>query len=73
MQTVSQLFDTLGRAAIRSRLGHGHQVLSRATTENVMPAHWYFGIKTLCDERGVECPPSLFRTRHKATDQQGAA
>lgn len=73
MQTVSDLFTTIGRDAIRKRLGHGHQVLSRAATDNIMPAHWYFGIKTLCDEQGVECPQALFRKSHGLARSDSAA
>lgn len=64
MKTVSELFSALGRANIRQRAGHGHQVLSRAANDNLMPAHWYFDIKRLCDERGIPCPDHLFRRHH---------
>lgn len=61
MQTVTELFATLGRDRIRRECGHGHQVLTRAVAENVMPAHWYFDIRHLCAESGIECPEHLFR------------
>ena len=63
METVADLFTALGRDRIRKEAGHGHQVLTRALADNVMPAHWYFDIKRLCDERGLECPEHLFRRR----------
>lgn len=66
MQTVTELFAAIGRERIRKEAGYGQQVLSRAVTDNLMPAHWYFDIKRLCDEKGVECPEHLFRWRSKA-------
>ena len=67
METVADLFTALGRDRIRNELGHGQQVLSRAVSDNVMPAHWFFGLRDLCDRQGIACPEHLFRVRKPAS------
>ena len=67
MQTVTELFAAIGRERIRKEAGYGQQVLSRAVTDNLMPAHWYFDIRRMCEEDGIPCPEHLFRRRAKST------
>ncbi len=61
MITVAQLFRLLDRARVLRETGFGQQVLSRAVVANVMPSGWYFAIRALCVESGIECPDYLFR------------
>lgn len=66
MMTVPELFAKLGRDRIRREANHGHQVLTRAVADNLMPAHWYFDIRRMCEEDGIPCPEHLFRRRAKS-------
>lgn len=66
IQTVSDLYDALGRDAIRKDGGHGHQVMSRALKENVLPSHWLPQIDRMCTAAGIECPRHLFRFHQRA-------
>lgn len=63
MQTVSELYETLGRANLGKAIGVKQSVLSRAKVDGIMPTHWYFPVKRMCDERGIKCPEKLFRTQ----------
>lgn len=73
MLTVTELFAALGRDRIRRETGHGHQVLSRAVVENIMPSHWFFDFRRMCDADGIECPEQLFRRAKQRSTQQDVA
>lgn len=59
--TVKALVKTIGRDRFQSALGHKPQVVSRAMAEGVMPAHWYWGVRDLCNAVGVVTPEHLFK------------
>lgn len=71
IQTVSDLYDALGRDAIRKTGGHGHQVMSRALTENTLPSHWLPQIRTMCESAGYDVPEHLFRFNKVANRRAG--
>lgn len=73
METVSALFSALGRPRIVRETGLSHQLLHRAATENVMPAHWLFKIRPLCESEGISVPDSLFRQERKVPGRETAA
>lgn len=52
--------DAIGRRALASAAQVGLTAVSNAVVRGRFPAHWYLVAKALADERGVECPPSLF-------------
>lgn len=58
---VVQLCDRLGRRDIALRIGRTVAAVSNATSGGAFPAGWYLVIRQMCDERGLECPDSLFR------------
>lgn len=65
MKTVSDLFAALERPRIVRETGLTHQLLHRAATENVMPAHWLFKLRPLCERDGIPVPDALFRQDRK--------
>lgn len=71
IQTVSELYDALGRDAIRKTGGHGHQVMSRALTEDTLPSHWFPQIKGMCEAEGIPVPEHLFRFNKVARRRTG--
>lgn len=79
MLTVDELFTALGRSRITKEAGYGAQVLSRASTENVMPSGWFDAIERMCVADGIECPRHLFRFQPRpeppvhASETSGAA
>lgn len=65
METVEHLITKLGRDRVAREAKLGQQVLSRAISENLMPAGWYPAIRDLCRDDGRECPEHLFRWADK--------
>lgn len=60
MITASSLADSIGRKKIADTLGVGPTAVSNHVVRGSFPASWYFVLKTLADDIGVECPPDLF-------------
>jgi hypothetical protein len=60
MRSVLNLFDALGRDAVRMRLDVSPSQMSNAVAHNSMPSSWYVCIRNMCVECGVECPDGLF-------------
>ncbi len=72
-QTVSDLLTRLGRARITKEAGFGPQVLSRASVDDKMPSHWFFEIRRMCENDGIECPEHLFRSAKQRGAVRNAA
>lgn len=53
--------NVIGRAAFTEATGYSQQVVSRAISENLMPAGWYRDVRDLCAVRREPCPDHLFR------------
>lgn len=68
--TVEQLFEKLGRDRITREQGHTPQVLSRAAIDGLMPAHWYPGIRAMCEAEAIACPHELFRWERKKPERR---
>jgi phenylpyruvate tautomerase PptA (4-oxalocrotonate tautomerase family) len=66
INSVKELIEHVGRDAFTKDLGHTPQVVSRAIIEDVMPAHWYVGVRDLCAGRGFTVPESLFKWGRKS-------
>lgn len=64
-KTVHDFIKGVGRDRFEKELGHTTQVVSRAITADVMPAHWYFDCRDWCREIGEEVPEHLFRRTHR--------
>lgn len=60
MHTVSEIADAIGRRKIADTLNLGVTAVSNAVVRGTFPASWFLAIGELCEERGIECPPSLF-------------
>jgi hypothetical protein len=61
MNDVSKFLKVANRQDFRKALNLSDQSLTRAISENVMPAGWYAGARDFCDGLGVELPEHLFR------------
>ena len=61
MNTVSAFIETLGRQGFAEQTGFAQQSISRAISENVMPARWYLAVRAICLERDIAVPDQLFR------------
>lgn len=60
MMDASKICDALGRRTIKEALGVTKASVSHAVKAKSFPASWYPVIKDLCDERGLDCPVSVF-------------
>ena len=56
MDTVSAFIETLGRQGFADQTGFAQQSISRAISENVMPARWYLAVRAICVARDIAVP-----------------
>lgn len=70
MTQVSSICDKVGRPVVARRLGVGLTAVSNAVVAGVFPASWYAGVKSLCDERGIDCPMSAFNWKAVSGEAQ---
>ncbi len=61
MDTVSEFIETIGRQGFAEQTGFAQQSISRAISQNVMPARWYQAVRGLCLLRDIAVPDHLFR------------
>lgn len=58
--TASSICDKVGRANIAAAVRVGATAVSNAAVDNRFPARWFFAVKELCDQAGIDCPEHLF-------------
>jgi hypothetical protein len=63
MSKASILADALGRKSMSDAVGVGLTAISNAVIRGWFPSSWFLAVKELADQKGVECPPDLFRMR----------
>lgn len=76
MQTVSDFIAKVGRDRFTEGTGYSPQVISRAISENIMPAGWYVRVRdSVCNPLRIPVPEHLFRwdDRRKTPAHVGAA
>ena len=61
MDTVSDFITRIGRDRFTKETGFLPQVISRAISENIMPAGWFPAVRDLCNASGEPVPEHLFR------------
>ncbi|WP_139206524.1 hypothetical protein [Paracoccus homiensis] len=71
--SVADICEAIGRPVIASAVGVGLTAVSNAAVENRFPARWFFIIRSLCKEQGLDCPESLFSFAGIAKTSEGAA
>ena len=73
IESVKELIEQIGRDRFTAELGHAPQVVSRAVTEDRMPAHWFVGVRDICKANGITVSEALFKwTRKSPTSTQFA-
>jgi len=55
---VANIIAEVGSKAIQERVGVGASAVRNARSADKFPAQWYFVIRELCWEIGLECPPN---------------
>lgn len=73
MDTVSEFIETLGRQGFAEKTGFAQQSISRAISENLMPARWYLAVREICIARGIAVPDQLFRWANRCGAAQRGA
>ncbi|MFD1481630.1 hypothetical protein [Paracoccus nototheniae] len=71
--TVSAICEVVGRQAIASAVGVGLTAVSNAASENRFPARWFYAVRALCAESGIQCPERLFSFAGIDNSSAGAA
>lgn len=69
MENVSDLIARIGRADFAQDGGFSQQSISRAITENMMPAGWYIAVRRMCGARDIATPEHLFRWAENRKNQ----
>ena len=54
---VSNIIAEVGSKAIQERVGVGASAVRNARSADKFPAQWYFVIRELCVENGLDYPP----------------
>ena len=73
MDNVSAFIETLGRQGFAYQTGFAQQSISRAISENVMPARWYLAVRAICEARDSAVPDDLFRWADRCSPAQRRA
>lgn len=60
MSTVAEITRKVPQDEICARLGVQPRSIRFARERRLFPASWFKEMSKLCEERGVECPDSLF-------------
>lgn len=58
--TAETICDALGRRAIADAMGVTPAAVSNYSASGIFPAKWYIALRSMCDERGIQCPDALF-------------
>lgn len=58
--TTHEIADAIGRKEMAEALGIGLTAVSNRVVEGKFPPSWFVIVKSLCDEKDIECPESLF-------------
>lgn len=70
--TVQEFIAHVGRDEFKRSLGYSPQLISRAVSENVMPARWFLRVRDLCSAFGVPTPEHLFKMDRRCLNTQYA-
>ena len=73
MDNVSAFIETLGRQGFADQTGFAQQSISRAISENMMPARWYLAVRAICEARDIAVPDDLFRWADRCSPAQRRA
>lgn len=72
MTNASFIADTVGRAKIADACEVGLTAVSNAVVRGRFPASWYFPVRYLCDEAGIDCPLASFGMKVPPVQRGGA-
>lgn len=61
--TAKDVINLLTSRAVADALGIQTNVMTLYKRKGKLPASWYFTIKRMCAEKGVEVPDSLFNMK----------
>lgn len=73
MDNVSAFIETLGRQGFADQTGFAQQSISRAISENMMPARWYLAVRAICEARDIAVSDDLFRWADRCSPAQRRA
>lgn len=60
MMTTHDMAEALTQARMAKHLGIGATAVNNAVHRGQFPSKWYFRLKRLCDDAGIDCPTDLF-------------
>ncbi|QAX31298.1 hypothetical protein [Leisingera sp. NJS204] len=70
--TVSQIIKQLGWHPLAKKLGVGRTAVANAKSTGTFPASWYFIIREMCDEAGIELDDGLFNWKSAQEPPSGS-
>lgn len=60
METTQHIAKALGQRSIAEALGVSPTAVNNAVMRGSFPTSWFFVVRDMCAERGVECPTDIF-------------
>ena len=59
--TFDSFLDLVGRQRFQDDLGKSTQLVTRAKSDGIMPAHWFRDVRNWCVRNQIDVPEHLFR------------
>ena len=72
MADIQHIAKFLGQKRIADALDVHATAVNNAVTRGAFPTSWFFVVKELCDEAGIECPRGLFKFKSSACQSDAA-
>lgn len=60
MTTTHDIAKELTQARIAAHLGVGTTAVNNAVHRGQFPTKWFFRMRRLCEDAGIDCPKDLF-------------
>lgn len=73
IKSVSEFLEFVDRGEFQSETGYSGQLVQRAKTTGVFPAHWFWTVRDFCDARKMKVPEYLFRGHPQSASVDGGA
>lgn len=66
METTQHIAKALGQRSIAEALGVSPTAVNNAVMRGAFPTSWFFVVRDMCADKGVECPTDIFNFKAPA-------
>lgn len=71
-ETVAEFLKLADRAQFQRETGISVQLVTRAKSVGLFPAHWFWTVRDFCFRRGIDVPEHLFKGHPDASGRDAA-